>query len=160
MLSSIAADTIYDLLTTNAVKHVNKLIPRKEDPVKQRKRRIPMKCKEAFEEELRNMFFSGKIRLSQSPWSSPVNLVKKKDGTLRTTVDYTELNARPVKDAYPIPLIEPIIDQLTDARLFTVLDLFSGNYQIELDEASRSLTAFACENRFFEFNVRSMGRCN
>jgi hypothetical protein len=59
------------------------------------------------------MFFSGKIRHSQSPWSSPVNLVKKEDGSLRTTVDNTELNARTVKDAYPIPLIEPIIDQLT-----------------------------------------------
>jgi hypothetical protein len=98
-----------------------------------------MQCKE--EEDLRNMFFSGKIRHSKSPWSSPVNMVKKKDGTLRTTVDTTELNASPVKDAYPI-------DQLTGARLFTVLDLFSGNYKIELDEASKSVSAFACENGF------------
>jgi hypothetical protein len=92
-----------------------------------------MHCQATFNEDIRNMFHFGKIRHSHSPWSSPVNLVKT-DGSLRTTIDYTALNACTVKDAYPLPLIEPIINQLTNA--------------------------FGCSQGFFEYNVMSMGQCN
>jgi hypothetical protein len=67
MLSSIAAETIYDLTTTSAVKHIIKLIPGKETPIKQKIRGIPMHCQATFNEDIRNMFHSGKFDTATLP---------------------------------------------------------------------------------------------
>ena len=82
------------------------------------------------------------IRHSNSPWASPVVLVRKKDGSLRFCIDLRKLNARTIKDAYSLPRIEDALDSLNGACIFTSLDLKSGYWQVELDEASIPLTAF------------------
>ena len=82
------------------------------------------------------------IRCSNSPWASPVVLVRKKDGSLRFCIDLRKLNVRTVKDAYSIPCIEDALDSLNGAWILNSPDLKSGYWQVELDEESIPLTAF------------------
>ena len=79
---------------------------------------------------------------SNSPWASPVSLVYKKDGKLQSGIDLRRLNGHAIKDSYSLPRIEDMLDSLNGAVWFTALDLKSGYWQVEMDEASRPLTAF------------------
>ena len=84
----------------------------------------------------------GAIRGSNSPWASPVVLIKKKDGSLRFCIDLWKLNTGTIKDAYSLPGIEESLDCLNGASIFTSFDLKSGNWQEELEDESIPLTAF------------------
>ena len=73
---------------------------------------------------------AGLIEASTSPWSSPIHIVRKEGGNIRITQDYKKLNAVTVKDAYPLPNIENMLRSLSNARIFTKLDLTHGYWQI------------------------------
>ncbi|CAI8594761.1 unnamed protein product [Vicia faba] len=75
-----------------------------------------------LEELLENKF----VRPSVSPWGAPVLLVKKKDGSMRLCVDYRQLNKMKIKNKYPLPRTDDLMDQLVDARVFSKIDLRSG----------------------------------
>merc|ERR1711893_508970 len=103
-------------------------------PIKQAVRRPPIHLRDAAEAEVKKMLQDDVIEESNSPWASPLILVKKKDGSLRYCIDYRKLNAVTRKDSYPLPRIDDSLDTLKDAKYFTTLDLASGYWQIELSE--------------------------
>ena len=72
------------------------------------------------------------MRPSVSPWGAPVLLVKKKDGTMRLCVDYRQLNKVTIKNRYPLPRIDDLMDQLVGACVFSKIDLRSGYHQIRV----------------------------
>jgi len=82
------------------------------------------------------------IRLSVSPWDAPVLLVKKKDGSMRLCVDYRQLNKVTIKNRYPLPRIDDLMDQLVGAEVFSKIDLRSGYHQIRVKAEYVFKTAF------------------
>ena len=129
-----------DLGRTDLVKHHIQLD--NYTPIKDRYCRIPPHQYKEVQKHLKEMLDIGTIRRSNSPWASPVVLVRKKDVSLRFCIDLRKLNARTVKDAYSLPCIEDTLDSLNGACIFTSLDLKSRYWQVELDEESIPLTTF------------------
>ena len=100
------------------------------------------------------------VRRSKSPWSFPVVIVDKKDGSKRFCVDFRKLNQITKPNSYPLPLIDDILALLGKAKYFTSLDLKSGYWQVLMDEADKEKAAFACHCGLFEFNVMPFGLSN
>ena len=119
----------------------------------------PQKMKKE-EECVAEMLTGGQIEASDSPWSSPVVLVTKKDGSTRFWVDYRQLNDATMKDAYPLPRIDDTLDMLAGKQWFSTLDLASGYWQVSLSREARVKTAFATHSGLFQFRVMPFGLCN
>jgi hypothetical protein len=103
------------------------------------------------------MLQSGLIQPSTSAFSSPVLLVRKKDGGWRLCVDYRMLNALTVKSKFPIPVIDELLDELSHASWFSVLDLRAGFNQIRLAPGEEHKTAFQTHWGQFEYTIMSFG---
>ena len=129
-------------------------------PVKQRDYRRGEAELAALKQLLTDMVRDKVIQPSTSPWSSPVLLVKKSNGSWRFCVDYRALNKVTVKDAYPLPRIEDCLSRLRDATCFTSLDLRSGYHQIPMAADSVPMTAFTTRYGSYEFRVMPFGLCN
>lgn len=92
-------------------------------PFKEAPRRIPLFKREILDQEIGKLLDQGIIEKSSSPWSSQLVLVQKKDKSWRVCVDYRRLNAKTIKDAYPIPRIDDNLDALAGSVWFSSLDL-------------------------------------
>ncbi|CAG9123135.1 unnamed protein product [Plutella xylostella] len=111
-------------------------------------------------EIIRDLLDKGIIRESQSPYSSPILLVKKKDGADRMCVDFRALNKITVKDRYPLPLIDDHIDRLGSCKFFTSLDMATGFHQIIIAEGSVHKTGFVTPEGHYEYLKMPYGLTN
>ena len=129
-------------------------------PIRCAPRRMSPQKMTREEECVTEMLTGGQIEASDSPWSSPVVLVTKKDGGTRFCVDYRQLNDATIKDAYPLPRIDDTLDMLAGKQWFSTLDLASGYWQVSLSREARAKTAFATHSGLFQFRVMPFGLCN
>jgi hypothetical protein len=97
------------------------------------------------------------IQPSNSPFASPIILARKKTGDWRLCVDYRRLNALTVKNKYPLPVIDELLDELQGAMWFSSLDLSSGYHQIPMDPQDIPKTTFQTHNGHFEYRVMPYG---
>ncbi|XP_058784020.1 uncharacterized protein LOC131658779 [Vicia villosa] len=100
------------------------------------------------------------VRPSVSPWGAPLLLVKKKDGSMRLCVDYKQLNKVTIKNKYPLPRIDDLMDQLVGASVFSKIDLRSGYHQIKVKDEDVQKTAFRIRYGNYEYSVMPFGVTN
>eukprot|EP00731_Ephydatia_muelleri_P024415 Em0016g686a len=146
-----------ELGRTSKVKHG---ISTSGPPIRQPIRRQPVALRKTVQEEIHKMLKNKVIRPSTSPWSSPIIMVRKKDGSWRFCIDFRKLNSVTHKDAYPLPRIDETLESLAGSTIFSTLDLASGYWQVELEENDKEKTAFSTMEGHFEFNVMPFGLTN
>ncbi|GJT35903.1 putative reverse transcriptase domain-containing protein [Tanacetum coccineum] len=122
-------------------------------------RLAPSEMKE-LSEQLKELSDKGFIRPSSSPWGAPVLFVKKKDGSFRMCIDYRELNKLTVKNRYPLPRIDDLLDQLQGSSVYSKIDLRSGYHQLRVREEDIPKTAFRTRYGHYEFQVMPFGLTN
>jgi hypothetical protein len=120
--------------------------------------------KEAITEYVKELLDAKLIEPSSSPWGAPVLFVPKKRGeghkSLRLCIDYRLLNKQTIRNSFPIPRIDDLVDQLGQAKIFSSLDLTSGYWQCRLTEEDKHKTAFRTPFGLFQWKVCPMGLSN
>ena len=124
---------------------------------RQRPYRIPQAKLDQAKKEVEMMLELGVIEESNSPWSSPFIMVPKPDGTTRFCVNYKKVNRLSKFDAYPMPLMEEVIERIGPAKYITKLDLCKGYWQVPLTERSMQYTAFATPTGLYQFKYLPFG---
>jgi hypothetical protein len=110
--------------------------------------------------QLQELLDKGCIQPSSSPWGCHTFFVKKKDKTLRLCVDYRPLNAVNIKNKYPLPHIDLLLNQLTGAKVFSKIDLWSGYNEIKIRKEDILKMAFSTRYGLYEYLVMSFELTN
>jgi hypothetical protein len=92
----------------------------------------PRRFKDDIEKAIKELLVMGHMRPSNIPFASSVVLVLKKDGTMRICIDYRALNKKTIKNRYPIPHIDELMDELDGEVFFSKIDLHYGYHQINI----------------------------
>ncbi|CAJ2661631.1 unnamed protein product [Trifolium pratense] len=137
-------------------------IPLKEgsEPFNMKPYRYSLIQKTIIDNLITEMLNQGIIQHSNSPFSSPTVLVRKKDGSWRLCVDFRRLNHLTIKDRFPIPLIEDLLDELSGSSIFSKLDLKSGYHQLRMAKGEEYKTAFKTHSGHYEYLVMPFGLTN
>ncbi|GJY44353.1 putative reverse transcriptase domain-containing protein [Tanacetum coccineum] len=122
-------------------------------------RLAPSEMKE-LSEQLKELSDKGFIRPSSSPWGAPVLFIEKKDGSFRMCIDYRELNKLTVKNRYPLPKMNDLLDQLQGSNIYSKIDLRSGHHKLRVREEDIPKTAFRTRYGHYEFQVMPFGLTN
>ena len=122
--------------------------------------RLSMKERKEVEQQVQELLDSRRIVPSTSAYGAPVLFVPKPDGSLRMCIDYRALNKLTLKNKYPLPRIDDLLDNLGGAKHFTSLDLTSGYHQIGLHPSDWEKTAFNTHIGKYEWRVLPFGLCN
>ena len=150
----------YDLGYTSLVEYTIDLIPGTR-PIKQRPYRLPLAKRQAVESEIQAMADRNLIEPTNSPWSSPVIIVPKKNGEIRFCIDNRKLKEVTIKFSQTLPNITEFLDALGGSKWFSCLDLKSGFHQISVAEKDRSKTAFCIPGSgLWQFKVMPFGATN
>lgn len=139
--------------------HVIPLEPGAVPPSKKMYRLSPKERLEV-ESQIASLLAKGWIEPSTSPYGAPVLFVEKKDGTLRMCIDYRALNKLTIKNRYPLPRIDDLLDRLHGASIYSSLDLQQGYMQLAISEEDRPKTAFITHQGHFQYRVLCFGLCN
>ena len=118
---------------------------------------IPYNLQNVLAKEIEQMLKLDVIEESNSSYAAPIVLVKKKDGTIRTCVDYRKLNSVTKMVAEVIPDQEEMMSKLHNGKYFSKLDLTKGYWQIPLDDKSKALTAFRVPSGLYQFKYMPFG---
>ena len=148
----------WDLGSAKGAKHT--IDTGSAQPIQVPPRRVPFHKREEMRRQVDEMLEAQIIEPSESPWSSPVVLVAKADGTQRFCVDYRALNKVTKRDLYPLPRCDDILESLAGAQWFSHLDLLRGYWQIDVAEEDREKTTFATPDGLYQFRKLSFGLTN
>jgi hypothetical protein len=149
------------LTSTTAVKHEIRMEPGVE-PVKVKPYRLPESQKVEIRKQVEELRRGGIITESNSPWNSPLLIVPKKVDAIgeekwRLVVDYRKVNEKTVGDAYPLPDVTEILDQLGQSKYFSCKYMVMGYHQIEVAEQDRAVTAFSTKEGHWEYKRLPFG---
>ena len=128
-------------------------------PIAQAPHRVPFHVRHKVEakfDELQRLDIIEPVN-GPTPWVSPLVVVPKPNGEVRICVDMSRVNTAVVRERYPIPTVEEILQDLTGARVFSKLDLRWGYHQIVLDEQSKQYTAFATHTGLYRYKRLMFG---
>jgi hypothetical protein len=129
-------------------------------PVNSRPYKYSPQHKDEIERQVQQLLADGLITQSCSPFASPVLLVLKKDGSWRFCIDYRKINAITVKNKFPMPLMDEIVDELAGTKYFSKLDMRSGYHQVRMKEEDEFKTAFKTHHGHYQFKVMPFGLTN
>jgi len=139
--------------------HTIPLEPGHKPPFRPIYRLSPVELAEV-EKQVSELLKQGLIEPSSSPYGAPVLFVAKKDGSLRMCIDYRALNKITIKNKYPLPRTDQLLDSLSGAKVFSSLDLQSGYHQIRIPDEDVPKTAFRTPFGHYQFKVLSFGLTN
>ena len=125
---------------THLIQHDIKLST--SEPIRSKGYPVPFKARDVMDSEIKEMLELGVIEKSVSPYSSPVVLVPKKDGSVRFCIDFRKLNKVTEFDAEPMPNMEEVINRMSGHKFFTRMDCSKGYWQVCLPDNCKHLTAF------------------
>jgi hypothetical protein len=128
-------------------------------PVFAKERRLDPEKLRIAEKEFRNLE-KAEVRRSNSPWSSPLHMVPKPDGSWRPCGDYRRLNLATKHDRYPLPSIQNLSTKLHSCKFFSVVDLVKGYYQVPMSPEDIQKTAIVTPFRLFEYVFMPFGLMN
>ena len=144
---------------TNLVTH--KIKTTTDTPVRQKIYRTPQALREKIRQEIDSMLELGIIEPANSPYASPITVVVKPGGKdIRICSDLRAINKICVFDPYEMPRIDDILDQVSQAKFMSTIDLTKGFYQVGLDPESRQKTAFVSPFGQFQYTVLPFGLQN